>query len=59
MGEKIVKITAEIIDRSVIELTDLLLLWDTQQCPEAQNMCCGYIQGMLDLANRLKEVLKT
>lgn len=52
------KITPETIDHNVMELIDLLLLWETQESPEAQHMCCGYIQGMLDLAKRLKEVLK-
>ena len=52
------KITADCIDHNVMELIDLLLLWDTQDAPEAQNMCCGYIQGMIDLAKRLKGVLK-
>lgn len=51
------KITAEIIDHNVTELIGELYLWETLDSPETKTMSCGYIQGMIDLAKNLKEVL--
>lgn len=52
------KITAEIIDHNIAALIDDLRLWETVDSPEIKTMSCGYIQGMIDLAKTLKEVLR-
>lgn len=52
------KIDAATIDHNVLELIRELNLWDVSGAPEIQHMCIGYIQGMEELAERLKEVLR-